>query len=573
MSDITQIIEISDITKNLENEISIIKNNININNLYNTLLVKHDKVTYDHIKNLDDETFEKYKSLLNLTYIDTNISRNNNFFVDNSKFISDTGYPVNLQQNYVNTPGNVLIEVNLSNFFNEKMNIYNYYFDFIMQFHLNITLYLNHNKKIDENIYDHEFSCGIRYLHSSNNVFIVQDNFSKLKFKLNKNNIESKNVNGELIIITEADNDNVKESFKKLLDNIDKNDLLKHIDLINTKDAWKQNPYSFVQYAKMYLMFNYLILLVLYKYISNKYSQKLNNLNQLVTYFNTAISNNIKLITYINHEVESAFNSKQQSTTTESQQIKSVIDRTSELKKINDNLTVKSQKIKNMNNKINEQQSKLNKINIVLIISIIIFIYILLCLILNTSISNNAAYISVGTILLISLIIYIYIYNLKNTAYYIAENFINSDIQAQLESNISEFKLACDTIKNKSIALSESYYDIINPLLNIELKNYREKSDNTRLYDKIASFNVNIGQRDIKFTIETIHYLVNLSILFVIVLLLLKLTDNLKYLIITISFIIFIILTTLYFVKIVRVVRTKSNNYYWDKPKPLNKKK
>ena len=223
-----------------------------------------------------------------------------------------------------------------------------------------------------------------------------------------------------------------------------------------------------------------------------------------------------------------------------------------------------------MNSKINEQQSKLSKINIVLIITIIIFIYILMCLILNSYINNNAIYISGATILLISLVIYIYVYNLKNTAYYIAENFLNSNIQAELEENINQFKLTCDFIKQKSSYLSDSYYDIVNPLLNIELKNYREKSDNTKLYDKIASFNVNIGQRDIKFTIETIQYLVNLSILFVFILLLLKINSSLKYLVIIISFVIFIMLTTIYFVKIVRVVRTKSNNYYLDKPKKLN---
>ena len=570
----------SDITKNLENEISIIKNKININNLYNTLLLKHDTVSYDDIKNLDDKTFEKYTSLLNLNYIDTNISYNSTFFVDNSKLINEEGNIVNLTKNIVTIPGNRLLEVNLSNFFDKKLNIYNFYFDFIAQFHANTTNYLNRNPTIDEKIYEEEFTCKIRYLIDSsltytlnNSDFIIQDNFRTLKFKLNKNNIESKNVNGELIIITHADDDNVKKSFTNLLYNIDKNDLLKHIDLINTKDAWKQNPYSFVEYGKMNLMLNYLILLILYKYISDKYNGKLNNLDVLVQYFNTAVSNNFKFLIEINRLVESAFYNKQKNTLTESQQIKHVIDRTSELKKINNNLTIKSQKIKNMNNKINEQQSKLNKINIVLIITIILFIYILLCLIFNTYINKNVAFISVGAILSISIIIYIYIYNLKNTAYYIAENFLNNSIQAQLEENIAKFKLACDTIKEKSLALTESYYDIINPLLNIELKNYREKSDNTRLYDKIASFNVNIGQRDIKFTIETIHYLVNLSILFVIVLLLLKLTNNLKYLIITISFIIFIILTTLYFVKIVRVVRTKSNNYYWDKPKPLNKKK
>ena len=571
----------SDITlKKLENEITIIKNNININNLYNTFLVKFDKITYDDIDKLDDNTFEKYKSLLNLNYIDTNISYNSRFFVYNTKLISEEGNIVDLTRNIVNVPGNKLIEVNLSNFFNKKLNTYNFYFDFIRQFHANTTDYLNRNYSIDEKIYEHEFTCKIRYLIDpsltytlNNSDFIVQDNFTILKFKLNRNNIESKNINGELIIITHADDDNVRKSFINLLYNIDKNDLLKHIDLINTKDAWKKNPFSFVEYDKMNLMLNYLILLILYKYISKKYPGKLNNLDILVSYFNTAVSNNFKLLTDINRLVETAFYRKQKNTLTESQQIKNVIDRTYELKKINNNLTIKSQKIKNMNNKINEQQSKLNKINIVLIVTIIIFIYILLCLILNSYINKNAVFISVGTILLISLVIYIYIYNLKNTAYYIAENFLNSGIQTELEENISKFKLACDTIKEKSLTLSESYYDIINPLLNIELKNYREKSDNTKLYDKIASFNVNIGQRDIKFTIETIQYLVNLSILFIIVLMLLKLTNNLKYLIITISFIIFIVLTILYFVKIVRVVRTKSNNYYWDKPKPLNKKK
>ena len=46
----------------------------------------------------------------------------------------------------------MLIEVNLSNFFNEKMNIYNYYFDFLMQFHLNVTEYLKKSKNRSKNI-------------------------------------------------------------------------------------------------------------------------------------------------------------------------------------------------------------------------------------------------------------------------------------------------------------------------------------------------------------------------------------------------------------------------------------
>jgi len=566
--------------KNLDNEIAIIETNININNLYNTFLLKFDTKTYDDIDKIDDKTFERYESLLNLDYIKANISYEKEFFTNNAKINNFAGNPVDLTQNIITLPRNRALEVNLSKFFSKKLNIYNVYLHFVLQFHGEIDQFITTNHKLDEKIYEHEFTYKMRYFIDKNKLytlndkeFFINDQHKILKFKLNKNNIESKNINSELIIITHYEDDNVKKSFNNMLYNIDKYDLLKHIDLINTKESWKKNKFSFIEYGKINLMFHYLILLILYKYISKNYGTNINNLDKLVQYFTTSVSNNYKDLIDINRDVEISYNNKQKNLLTESQEIKHVIDRTVELKKINNNLAIKSQKIKGMNSKINEQQSKLSKINIVLIITIIIFIYILMCLILNSYINNNAIYISGATILLISLVIYIYVYNLKNTAYYIAENFLNSDIQAELEENINQFKLACDTIKQKSSYLSDSYYDIVNPLLNIELKNYREKSDNTKLYDKIASFNVNIGQRDIKFTIETIQYLVNLSILFVFILLLLKINSSLKYLVIIISFVIFIMLTTIYFAKIVRVVRTKSNNYYWDKPKPLNQKK
>lgn len=566
--------------KNLDNEITIIENNININNLFNAFLSKFDTKTYDDINKINDKTFEKYSSLLNLDYITGGISYDSDFFTNNAKFINKTGDTVDLTKNITTLRENTLHEVNLSKFFSIKINTYNVYLDFLIQFHEQISNFIETNHKLDEKIYEYEFTYKMKYLIDqnisytlNNNRFLIKNDFKILKFKLNKNNIESKNINSELIIITHYENDIVKKSFNNMLYNIDKYDLLKHIDIINTKEIWKKNKYSFIEYRKIHLILHYLILLILYKYISKNYGSSINNLDKLVQYFNTSVYNNYKELIDVNRRVEIAYSEKQNNSLTESQEIKHVIDRTVELKKINSNLAIKSQKIKSMNSKINEQQNKLSKINIVLIITIIIFIYIVMCLILNTYINNNAAYISVGCILLISLVIYIYIYNLKNTAYYIAENFLNSSIQAQLEENINQFKIACKHIKERSSYLSESYYDIVNPLLNIELKNYREKSDNTKLYDKIASFNVNIGQRDIKFTIETIQYLVNLSILFVFILLLLKINSSLKYLVIIISFVIFIMLTAIYFAKIVRVVRTKSNNYYWDNPKPLNQKK
>tara|TARA_B110000114_G_scaffold164403_1_gene183908 strand:- start:1035 stop:2756 length:1722 start_codon:yes stop_codon:yes gene_type:complete len=565
--------------KNLDNEIAIIETNISINNLYNTFLSKFDTKTYDDIDKMDDKTFERYESLLNLDYIKANISYEDKFFTNNAKITGVTGNAVDLDLNISSLVGNRALEVNLSKFFSKKLNIYNVYLDFVLQFHEQINDFLTINHKLDEKIYEHEFTYKMRYFIDSNisytlndKDFYINDDQYHLRFKLNKNNIESKNINSELIILPYETDDNVKKSFNNMLYNIDKYDLLTHIDVINTKESWKKNKFSYIEYGKINLMLHYLILLILYKYISKNYGASINNLDRLVVYFNTTVNNNYKLLIDINRSVEVIYNNKQKNSLTESQEIKHVIDRTVELKKINNNLAIKSQKIKGMNGTINEQQSKLSKINIVLIITIIIFIYILICLISHTYINNNAVYISTATILLISLVIYIYVYNLKKTAYYIAENFLNSSIQAELEENINQFKLACDTIKQKSSYLSDSYYDIVNPLLNIELKNYREKSDNTKLYDKIASFNVNIGQRDIKFTIETIQYLVNLSILFVFILLLLKINSSLKYVVIIISFVIFIMLTTLYFVKIIRVVRTKYNNYYLEKPLPLNKR-
>ena len=565
-------------SKNLNNDISIIENNININNLNNAFLSKFDTKTYDYIDKMDDKNFQKYASLLNLQYIDETINRDNNFFTDNAKYFGQNYNKVDLMKDHTKfIIRNTLFEVNLSNFFSKKMNIYNVYLDFLIQFHSQINNFIKNKRILDETIYEHIFTYNMRYFISEDNIpytlndreFLIKDDLKELKFKLHKNNIESKNINSELIIITDYQDINDKKTFDNMLYNIDRYDLLKHIDIINTKEMWKKNEYSHIEYIKINFMLNYLMLLILYKYTSNKYKSLIPNLDKVVETFNTSVKNNLQVISAIKYDIEIAYDRKHANSLTESQEIKHVMDRTVELKKINNNLAIKSQKIKGMNNKINDQQSKLSKINIVLIITIIIFIYIVSCLILNTYINNNAVYISVAFILLISLIIYIYVYNLKNTAYYIAENFLNSNIQADIEYNISELKIGNDGIKKRSSYLSESYYDIINPLLNIELKNYREKSDNTKLYDKIASFNVNIGQRDIKFTVETIQYLVNLSILFVFILLLLKINSSQKYLVITISFVIFIMLTTLYFAKIVRVVRTKSNNYYWDKPKPL----
>lgn len=561
--------------ENIENEIKIIENNINIEYLYNNFLMKYDNINYNYVDELNDTVFQGYKSLLNLNYVGSDaVIHDPIFFINNAKYYDGNSNKVIITAaiaGYTTPPDNFLIHVNLANFYSKKLVIYNLYLDFLYQFYKEIDNYILTNYELDSGIYEHTFKFKLKYLINTDlNTYIIQASDKIIDYKLNKINIESKNIDSNLITIL-TDDKEANDTFISLLQNADRNDLLKNIDVINTQDAWRKNRNGFYEYKKIIVMFDYIILLVLYKYISNNSPSAITKLDDLVTHFYTSLDNNLKDMSKINFSIDRVLRNKTNSND-ESKKIKNVMNAALELKKINTNLAIKSNKIKSMNKTINSQQSKLNKINIVLIIAIIIFIFIVACLILNDYISNNVVYISIACILLISLIIYIYIYNLKNTAYYIAENFINSDIKESLEKHIGNFKIACDSIKDKSMVFSESYYDIINPLLNIELKKYNEKSNNTKLYDKIASFNVNIGQRDIKFTIETIHYLVNLSVLFIVVLLLIKLNKNFKYLTIIIAFIIFTILTTLYFVKLVRVVRTKSNNYYLDKPKSLKNK-
>ena len=135
--------------KNLDNEIAIIETNISINNLYNTFLSKFDTKTYDDIDKIDDKTFERYESLLNLDYIKANISYEDKFFTNNAKITGVTGNAVDLDLNISSLVGNRALEVNLSKFFSKKMNIYNVYLDFVLQFHVQIHELINTNHKLD----------------------------------------------------------------------------------------------------------------------------------------------------------------------------------------------------------------------------------------------------------------------------------------------------------------------------------------------------------------------------------------------------------------------------------------
>lgn len=484
-----------------------------------------------------------------------------------------------------------LSDFNLAYFTDENKD--NIRLEFLKQFYLEVDMYIQTNHELNDNFFDHEFTFNNRYILSiSGNNFVKTDKYIPVKYKLNLGTENITIVNMSItntpdttdtcqtvtpVTISESA-EAANLSFNKLIalaaDDAHDDGIYNNINIYNDLDAnheddWKINRFAFVEYFYKNIIEQKKIYSDILTWLDT--IQKFPNFKDKLTIkFNKVLNDHLTVFQYIDNYITN--NISANDTHNSTSKFKDIIDKTIELKNINNNLNDKTKNIKNMNIKVEKQQKNLSKINIVLIFAIIIFIFLVICLVLHNYINNKTIYILSGIILLFALIIYIYIYNLKTTAYYIAENFTESSNSTTIEAKIEALEALRDSIKDNAKNLKHSYYNVINPLLNIELKKFREKNDNTKLYDKIASFNVNIGQGDIKFSIETIQYLITISILFVLILLLIKITNRYYYyLIIMISFVIFIILTLIYFVKIVRVVRTKSNNYYLDKPKSQKK--
>ena len=120
---------------------------------------------------------------------------------------------------------------------------------------------------------------------------------------------------------------------------------------------------------------------------------------------------------------------------------------------------------------------------------------------------------------------------------------------------------------------TKSYYNVVDPLLNKELEDYDKRNENTKMYKNIADFNLNISRRDTKFSIETINYLLNLSLLLAIILLVIFYNSDFTAIIGVIGIIVFIIISILYFTRNLRIVRTDNKKKYWQKPLKSDLKK
>jgi hypothetical protein len=304
-----------------------------------------------------------------------------------------------------------------------------------------------------------------------------------------------------------------------------------------------------------------------------------------------------------------------------------IFEKTTKLRQINDELEKKNKLLKTINSNVEFEKKKLDKINIVYIFTICLFILLSIILILlgSDKIDYKRGRNFINTLIFLTFIIFIglhyYIGKIKETqkdtiklnnilddeifkiksttekfevsdanAIHIklsmstdeltSKNFYIVDIISKLNGfsihNDNLYPFTADPyptiiscLKTNSYLLTDntkSYYNVVDPLLNKELEDYDKKNENTKMYKNIADFNLNISRRDTKFSIETINYLLNLSLLLAIILLVIFYNSDFTTIIGVIGIIIFIIISILYFTRILRIVRTDNKKKYWQKP-------
>lgn len=311
-----------------------------------------------------------------------------------------------------------------------------------------------------------------------------------------------------------------------------------------------------------------------------------------------------------------------------------IFEKTTKLRNINDELEKKNKLLKTINSNVEFEKKKLDKINIVYIFTICLFILLSIILILlgSDKIDYNRGRNFINTLIFLTFIIFIglhyYIGKIKETQKdtiklnnildneifkikSTTEKFEVSDASAidskismntnqlirenlyivDIVSKLNGFSIDNDVLdpfitdpnptiisflKDNSYLLTnntKSYYNVVDPLLNKELEDYDKRNENTKMYKNIADFNLNISRRDTKFSIETINYLLNLSLLLAIILLVIFYNSDFTAIIGVIGIIVFIIISILYFTRILRIVRTDNKKKYWQKPLESDLKK
>lgn len=529
--------------------------------------------TYDN----DTNRIETDSSLI-FNNIETELANNSNIFNNQHYFdlITDN-------ENY---------SFNIYKLLSNDTNINLIFIDFMIQFYKEIKNFITDNNIINDDIYTKnfrfEFKTKYKYVLVGDSYQIgINDKDYTISFCLNKDFFENRNSSQNFYIsdgnnglkitnssdstITVAD---VKDFFKFLFNTKNGSEKLKeYLDFFVNKKTIK---YYYTNFETYKLNLNNYILKCLYitykdfvnthgfdSFMQDKYNKYLNKINEKYE----KIKDEIIIINEKNN-----FNKNKPN---ESEQIKSANKTINKLKELNENLEHRYKKINTANNNVSYQQTKLNYIKSILVLTIIIFVISSILLLSVNYLRKytyyeNGIYITIFLIILIYAFIFWYINSLKkfnkNLFYEYFTQKSNDNIFENSNAKITSIRELSNYINTNDIDYYIDYYDTINPLLNIELKNYKNKEYNSRIYDKVAHFNMNISNRDIKYNIETINYLITLTILLILIFIILYKIPSITYITGTIGILLFLFISIIYFARIIRIVRTKSYNYYWNKP-------
>lgn len=570
--------------------------------------------------------------------INNNISQYKNIFDEYSAATYDTS----LMIQYVNipygapslknsnTPINDIYEYlnldNSSNQYSIEIIMTIIFTDFWYQYFNKLKMLINTDSHVDDfNIKDIKFEFTNKYILLDPNNNKCNFSFSKattnntIKFNIKLDEeIDDIDISSNYIIIDEEfGTENERQSFKNILDLYDPFYFKKYIYFYRENSEVLNNYYLLWQNYK--IVCKIIILISLYYYLQNigtvseSFTQDDKNikirflLKDIIKDLDLDLNNFKSDCDTIQQKISKISALEGDGTLRyieKSEQIKNAKNDTSNLFHLNKEILTKSQELKHKKNIISDEKKKLDKINIVLIFTIILFIIISLILLFSYKINNSIGYqlslVFIFLIIGVYILIYTYISISVNNVNIsdklsvfkklfnssdLLEDFTNPPVVETTENCTASTGL--DIIKcilNKYMNRDEfndiylykekyqsDYYKIIKPLLDNELKDFNNKKQGSKLHNNIADFNLSSNKRDLKVNIETIMYLMNISLLIAILLISKYYFPNFLKLIGIICIMLFIILSFIYFARVLKIVRTKSYNYYWQKPELLKK--
>lgn len=573
------------------------------------------KIDWSDIDKIDNE-ITKYKNLINKeekTYDPINILGYVNI-PQGASTLKSSNTAINDIYQYLNLD-------NSTNQYSFEIIMTIIFSDFWYQYFNKLKMLINTDSHVDDfNIKDIKFEFRNNYiLHdpTANKCFFTftkTTNIIKFNIKLDEEKYIHDISSNYIIIDEESGTQHERQSFKNILDLYDPIYFKRYIYLYKEHSEKLNNYYLLWQNYK--IVCKIIILISLYYNLdnigtvsetfteANKNTQIKFLLNKIIIDLDLDLNNFKSECNSIQHKISKISALEGDGTLRyieKSEQIKNARNDTSNLFDLNKEILTKSQQLKHKKNIISDEKKKLDKINIVLIFTIILFIIISVILLFSSKINNSIGYqlslVFIFLIIGVYILIYTYIsisvnnVNISDKLSVFKKLFNSSDLLEDftvVETNEPcNNKTNLDIIKcilNKYKIRNEfsyiyqykdkyqsDYYKIIKPLLDNELKDFNNKKKGSKLHNNIADFNLSSNKRDLKVNIETIMYLMNISLLIAILLVSKYYFPNFFKLIGIICIMLFIILSFIYFARVLKIVRTKSYNYYWQKPELLKK--